>query len=97
MKNDIKLNSIDFAALPKTLSHFLHRYHVVIFTLIVLGGLAIATFTLYSSIMSASAPSPAVEATGFDTKTIDEINKLRDVNDAAQPLNKPAGRTNPFE
>jgi hypothetical protein len=91
MKSDLSLQQIS-----RGITLFLHRYHVLIFTIFVLGGLSVATFMLYqatTAAQSSSSPAP----TGFDQKTIDRIGKLRSANDAPVPLNLPAGRTNPFQ
>lgn len=92
MKTDINLKQI-----PAAISRALHRFHVVIFTLIVLGGLSIATYILYAAITSTPASEQTTETVGFDKSTIDDINSLRGAGEASKPLVKPAGRTNPFQ
>lgn len=92
MKIDINLN-----ALFESLVRALHRYHVVIFAIIALGGLATATFFLSRILTPAPTTSTATTATAFDTATINKLKSLRGSNDASTPLVKPAGRTNPFQ
>ena len=91
MKSDVSLQQI-----TREISHFLHRYHVLIFTVFVLGGLSIATFLLYQVTTSKSSTTNT-KPTGFDQKTIERIGKLRSANDTPTPINLPAGRTNPFQ
>lgn len=85
------------AALSKNISHFLHRFHVMFFTLFILGGLAVATLMLYLATIDTSGVVIDSEPTGFDQTTIDKINTLRGPNDPAPALSKPSGRTNPFQ
>lgn len=81
----------------KGFSRFLHRYHVMIFTLLVIGGLSVATLFLYNTINSAGVVDPVNESVGFDKETIKKINELRGENEQSTPLQKPNGRTNPFQ
>lgn len=90
MKNDI-----DIAQLLKGFSQFLHRYHVLLFTLLVLGGLALATFLLYETMIDAQTASPISTGTSFDKATIEKINQLKTTDDGVT-LTLPSGRTNPF-
>lgn len=96
--------NLDINSLGSTLSKFLHRFHIVIFVLVVIGGLSVATFLLSTAMnpsSSAAAPatpvSPAAQAAGgttvLDTETIKKVKALR--TDSA-PLVLPPGRTNPF-
>jgi len=91
MKSDLSLQQ-----LTRSLARFLHRYHVLIFTIFVLGGLSVATFMLYRATTAAQSPSSTTPS-GFDKKTIDRISKLRSANDTPAPIDLPAGRTNPFQ
>ena len=90
MKSDISIQQI-----TRGISHFLHRYHVLIFTIFVLGGLSVATFLLYQVTTSAQSTTSTNPA-GFDQKTIDRIGKLRSASHTPTPINLPAGRTYPF-
>jgi ABC-type dipeptide/oligopeptide/nickel transport system permease component len=92
MKTDLSLTQLTHG-----ISRILHRYHAVIFTLVVLGGLSIATFILYREITSTPATEQTSESVGFDKQTIEDINSLRASGEASKPLVKPAGRTNPFQ
>lgn len=90
--------SLSLSQITVSLSKFLHRFHVILFALIVIGGLSAATFMLYGAIASSSATNePAVSSNSFDQKTIDKIEGLRDPNESSVPLKLPQGRTNPFE
>lgn len=83
--------------LVDSLSHLLHRYHIVIFVLVVVGGLATATFFLNSAMSPStdtSAAAPTSKTPVLDTATIDKIEAL---NDHSTRLVVPTDkRTNPF-
>lgn len=83
--------------LTKTVSHFLHRYHVLIFAIVAIGGLSFATFRLYSIINAAAVPDAPQTQSTFDQATIEKIKGLRSADEAQQPLKLPSGRINPFK
>ncbi len=78
-------------------SQFMYRYHVLIFSVIVLGGLSAATFFLYHTAISAQTAQSTATATAFDQQTMSKIESLDDSSGAGTPLTFPAGRTNPFQ
>lgn len=91
------LSSISFGQITAAVSRFLHRYHIILFALIVLGGLSIATFLLYSTITSTAPDNATATSNGtFDKATMEKVQNLRGVDDASQPLEL-TGRTNPFK
>ncbi len=94
MKNEISFNPQQIA---HSLSQFMYRYHVIIFFLVVVGGLSAATFVLYQTVISSQSGESTTTNTTFDTETIEKIKGLRSASDASTPLVLPAGRTNPFE
>lgn len=93
MKADLSISQF-----TKSISRALHRYHVVIFALVVMGSLSFATYKLYQATASTPAASEQkTEPVGFDKQTIEKVNKLRASGEAGKPLTKPTGRTNPFQ
>lgn len=94
MKSDISIDPKRFTA---AFFAFIHRYHIIIFACIVLGGLAAATFTLYETAMSAQSVTQKRSQTTFDPATIKKIENLRYSTEAESSLVLPEGRTNPFE
>ncbi len=78
-------------------SHFLHRYHVLIFVLVVLGGLSGATFLLYQTVISAQTSEETPASTTFDKQTIKKLNDLNDATTVDPTPVSPEGRTNPFK
>ena len=92
MKSDLNLHAIGPAV-----SHFFHRYHIILFVIFVVGGLATATFFLSQALTSATTETTTTAQSGFDTKTIDNIKALRSTKDPSTPLTMPSGRTNPFQ
>ena len=94
MKTDLSFNP---QQVSRSLSHFMHRYHVIIFVLVVVGGLSAATFTLYQTVISSKSADTTTQNRNFDNETIEKIRGLRSADDASTPLVLPSGRTNPFE
>jgi hypothetical protein len=89
---------ISILAIKNTLARVLHRYHVVLFVVVVLGGLAAVIFTLNGIIVrsgSSSDSTPSLPTT-FDQTTINHIEQLKTRNDSPATLDLPKGRTNPF-
>jgi hypothetical protein len=74
---------------------FLHRFHIVLFVVIVLGGLAVVILLL-NNIVGLSSQSNGYTAdtsnASFDQAT---INKIEDLNNRSQTT-PTTGRTNPF-
>lgn len=90
---------LSLSSLKKSISHFLFRFHVMIFTIIILGGLSIAVFFLSSAIdlnnrSQDYAPSSA-NAT-FDEQTITRVRELHENSINPKPIDLPAGRIDPF-
>lgn len=91
--------SISPAALKKGFYKFLHRFHVVVFVVIALGGLAISVFILNTIIISSSDTSQFSSAgttAEFDQETIKRIEELRTRDQNDNTLTFPQGRINPF-
>lgn len=85
--------------IKKAVVNFLHRFHVMVFVVVVLGGMIAATLVL-NSIISKSTESadysPPVNAS-FDQKTIERVKELKTRNESNDSgLDLPSGRTNPF-
>lgn len=78
-------------------SRFLHRYNVVIFVVVALGGLALVVFMLNQTIQVSADTTAATETpiAGFDQATIERLNGLKQTS-SSEALKFPAGRINPF-
>ncbi|QQS22008.1 hypothetical protein IPM09_00410 [Candidatus Saccharibacteria bacterium] len=89
-------SSISISQIGALLTHFLHRFHVLVFVLTVVGGLSVATFMLNQT-LSSNTDIPNSQSTAvFDQKTMERVKKLSKTTSEAKPLEVPAGRTNPF-
>lgn len=87
---------ISLDTIKKSLSGVLNRFHVMIFVIFVLGGLIVVMLQLNSIIQNSSSSNTQISRpSGFDQKTIDDVNELRSADQAAKPLDL-SGRTNPF-
>ena len=91
MKADLSLPQLTAA-----MSRFLHRYHVVIFVLTVVGGLALANFMLNQAINEKPIEQPQAISNSFDKETMDKINQLNESSTQSTNFVLPSGRINPF-
>jgi hypothetical protein len=91
---------ISLTTIKKGLITLLHRFHVIIFVLLVMGGLAVVVLILNNLIISSSEPGDYVPPNSitstFDQATIDRIDQLKTRNESTDPLDLSKGRTNPF-
>lgn len=89
---------ISLTAIKKFIFALLHRYHVILFVVIVIGGLAVIVFYL-NTILVQSSQSDGYTSTSnnasFDQATIDRIKQLRTTNENQSQLDF-SGRSNPF-
>lgn len=85
--------------IKKPIISALHRYHVVIFAIVALGGLAVVML-LFNNIIIKSGDTSSASAistsTSFDKDTIDRINQLKTRDSEPTPIDFTNGRTNPF-
>ncbi len=91
MKTDVKIPKIKIGAL-------LGRFHAILFTIIVGGGLAVAIY-LFSNILdgtSIEGYKPDKEVTKFDESAIQDVEKLRKLSETPTRPELPSGRIDPF-
>lgn len=82
-------------AIKKSIVTFLHRFHIVIFVVLVLGGLAVVVLLLNNIVVMSGQKNgytPDTNNAGFDQSTIQKIEDLQ--NRSQTPPT--SGRTNPF-
>lgn len=103
---------INTKSLTQSTTRFLHRYHVIIFVIIVFGALGVGIFVTYQNILSADEThgyTAQANNTTFDAATRDNITKLHLSDDRIPSLENPDklkdleerslsvdGRINPF-
>ena len=90
---------ISLITIKRSITTFLKRYHIVLFVVIVLGGLGSAVLLLNNTVNLSGESNGYIStanSTSFDQATINRINQLKspDQNNSALDLTK--GRTNPF-
>jgi hypothetical protein len=91
------MNNISLNGLPKSISNFFHRYHVITFSLVVLGGMAVAILLLNNILMASSQSTESAGInTTFDQATIDRVDQLKTIDDVPETMSFPTGRINPF-
>lgn len=94
---DIKLS---FITMKKTFITFLHRFHVMIFVFIVLGGTIVIVLLLNGVIIRSGESdgyvAPNANNATFDQATINKIENLKTSDQGSGDLDLSNGRTNPF-
>lgn len=84
----------------KAIAAFLHRYHLVLFSVVILGGLVLMVLSLNNIIVSGSDADATYTPEGttfsFDQTTIDRVDSLKSRDQAAEELDLSGGRSNPF-
>jgi hypothetical protein len=84
----------------KMFGNFVHRFHVIIFVTLVIGGLAAVVLLFNNIIIRSSEPGDYVPTSSapssFDQSTIDRIDQLKSRTDSDTPLDLSKGRINPF-
>lgn len=91
--------SLSLTAIKKAIVNFLHRFHVLVFATIVLGGSAIVILILNSIIIQSGDSTnyvPQGQSSSFDQNTIKRIDELKTRNQSGDSLDLSNGRTNPF-
>lgn len=86
-------------AIGKTVGQFLFRFHALVFTVTVLGGLSIAVLLLNDVIAQSDQSTdytPSSTDTSFDEQTIERVRELQPSTERPAPVNFPAGRIDPF-
>lgn len=79
----------------KPLSKFLWRFHVILYSVVVIGGVAIAIFLL-SGLLAISTETPQNSSTSFDKKTMKSIENFHSSTSTKDSFALPTGRSNPF-
>jgi len=91
---------MDISFNTKAITAFLHRYHVVLFSVVILGGLAFMVLSLNNIIILSTEAgadyTPAGTTFSFDQETIERVNNLKSRDQAAEELDLSGGRSNPF-
>lgn len=91
--------NLSFATIKKAINAFLHRFHVMIFVIIVLGGV-IVVILLLNGVIQRSGESgdytPRKSSASFDQATIKKIEDLKTRDQSSGKLDLSHGRSNPF-
>jgi hypothetical protein len=90
--------SISLQIIKKQINRFLHRFHLVLFVIIVIGGSAVVVFMLNRVVVRSGENDGYTSNTNnanFDQATIKRIEELK-TRDENAPNTLPKGRINPF-
>jgi hypothetical protein len=94
--------NINMSSISRSTSHFFHRFHVIIFVVVVLGALGASIFIIYQNILStddAHGYTAQTNNTTFDPVTREKLSQLNAPNsDGANSTRSITidGRLNPF-
>lgn len=94
MKNNISIKSI-----VTPIADIFRRYHVTIFIIVIVSGLATSVMLLNNILQSSTNISGYTQnatSTTFDQTTIDQINQLHTSADNTQTIDTSKGRISPF-
>lgn len=79
----------------KPVAKFLWRFHVMLYSFIVIGGVAVV-IVLFIGLLSTSPDQSQTIETIFDKKTIKSIENFEPASSSIDSFSLPAGRSNPF-
>jgi predicted class III extradiol MEMO1 family dioxygenase len=91
--------NISFDAINKIVVNILHRFHVVIFAILIGGGATAVIFILNNIVIRSADTSgytPSSAYAPFDQDTINKIKNLKTSNQSGTDLDLSTGRVNPF-
>jgi len=90
-------NNLSLGQLEHIAEKFFQRFHVLIFFVLSLGGLIVATILLYG-LVTRSSTAGEVTASGatFNQATIKKLNQLQTSDATVAPENVPKAKRNPF-
>jgi hypothetical protein len=94
MKNNVSMKSIF-----KPIAEVFRRYHVTIFIVVIVSGLATSVMLLNNILQSStniSGYSQNGTSTSFDQATIDQLDQLHTSADNTQTIDTSKGRISPF-
>lgn len=90
------MKSLNLNQLTQMVSRFLHRFHVILFVVFVVGGLSLVTLFLNQAITKQGSAEPTTTEQPFDDATMTRIEGLRSTSEQSN-LTPPSGRINPFK
>lgn len=97
MKESPSLQQVG-AMIGDATGHFFRRFHLVLYMLTVVIGVAFAIYLLSGVMTSSSDTSQHTQTLqSFDKKTITELRSFSAASEQQQTFVLPSGRTNPFE
>lgn len=88
--------SLNVSDLGKVLGGFFTRYHAIIFVVLALGSLIVATLILSGTVEKSSAQPAQTTGITFDKETIKKLDKLKTVDEQTNNRSAPMGNRSPF-
>lgn len=82
--------------ITRPIAKFLWRFHVIIFSIVIIGGVAVSIF-LFSGLLSTGENNmPTNQKASFDKNTIKNIENFESPDSSIDNFSLPNGRSNPF-
>ncbi len=72
--------------ISQLISSFFGRFHIIIFTLVAIGGLAFVIFIIYSLIFTTNPEDSSETGISFDQSTIKNIETLHTSDEPNEPI-----------
>lgn len=92
---DIKLN-LSTQSIKRAIVAFLHRFHIIIFVILILGGLAVVILLLNNIVVRSGQKDGYISDTSTGTFDQTTIKKIQDLQNRSQSPIPTSGRINPF-
>lgn len=80
--------NISLSTVGSNISKFLHRFHLILYVVVILGALAVAVFLLYQNVIAseqADGYTPVASNDSFDITTMQKLDDLEPA-DSQEPL-----------
>lgn len=87
---------VALSRLAESSSRIFHRFHVVIFVVLVAGLMSLATLTLSSLLASSGGSDEPAGFNGFDTQTIEKVKTLKTPDEQTEYTPPSNQRISPF-
>ena len=91
-------SSTSLTQISKSVTRFMHRYHLILFTVLALGGVIVVTLILNNVAVSSEPSKVSTPYVGFDKETIEKLDTLNISPEAATtpPVDILRGPRTPF-
>lgn len=82
--------------ITRPIAKFLWRFHVIIFSIFIIGGVAASIFLFSGLLTNGNNDTSIKQGVSFDKSTIKIIENFESPNSSIDTFSLPSGRNNPF-